>query len=181
MKEKLKSLLYWCKDNISIIISIIALCFSFYSLNIGKESNIIQENSNKLTEVLIHNSNTELMIFKKQTKFQIIRDLYEELYKFGKYNEEIRRKLQNKEKIQDEENLKTYLNTFESIYEQCRVGLISREDVRMNFAFLIGSACENSQVIGIVNNGYNGLKNLCFMFFPDSTIAKNIGKKDECR
>jgi len=73
----------------------------------------------------------QLENMRKKTAFDIVGILYEDLYKFGENNKYVIRKLgraaeerkatgkvSKGNKIEEDENLETYLNSFESIYEQ---------------------------------------------------------------
>jgi len=128
--------------------------------------------ANDLNEVLIENSKRDLEVSKKKLSFDIINTLYTDFYKFVDFNSLVIRKLKAEQNIKDEFNLGLYLNGFEDLYEQCKRGLISREDIRMNFLHLIGTTCNNTQVERVINNAGNGLKLLCHSFYPNSQLGQ---------
>lgn len=135
--------------------------------------------ANALNEVLIENSDRDLEVSKKKLGFDIINTLYTDFYKFGDFNSLVIRKLKAEQHIEDEFNLGLYLNGFEDLYEQCKRGLISREDIRMHFLHLIGTTCNNTQIERVVNNAGNGLKLLCHSFYPNSRLAQKADVADD--
>ena len=189
----------------SLIIAFGALIISIFSfshqvnvdsitLELEEQGRKYEEIANNLNSALVNNSDIELEILKKKTSFEISQLLYEEFYKFGSYNTEVIKKLENAAKeristgavssknlIQNQENLQLYLNTFESVYEQCKSGMITFEDVRVNFEYLIGDTCNNQQVKDALNGAGNGLKLLCSKFHPNSELSKLAdSSKDSC-
>lgn len=187
----------------SVIIALAALAVSIFSfshqvnvdsitLELKEQGASYEKIANNLNSALVDNSNNELEILKKKTSFEISQLLYEEFYKFGSYNTEVIKKLKNAAEerkrtgivsnenlIQNQENLQLYLNTFESVYEQCKSGMISFEDVRVNFEYLIGTTCNNQQVKNALNNAGNGLKLLCSKFHPDSMLSKLADRSND--
>ena len=138
--------------------------------------------ANKLNNILTENSKRDLEISRKKLGFDIINTLYKDFYQFGDFNSEVIRKLKGKESISNENNLAVYLNGFEDLYEQCKRGLISREDVRVHFEFLIGPTCNNTQVAKVIGDHGNGLKLLCNSFYQGSRLAKAAKiEKDACK
>ena len=182
-----------------LIISIAAILISFlayrHEVDFSQVTIGMEKMAHELNSAMVKNSNTELDILKKQTSFEISQVLYNEFYKFGKYNTDVMRKLKHaaeerkktgkisaQNTIQNEDNLLLYLNTFETVYDQCDRGMISFEDVRVNFKYLIGTTCNNPQVIKAIGGSYNGLKILCFYFHPTSGLSKAADtSKDMCR
>lgn len=137
--------------------------------------------ANRLNSILVENSRRDLENYRKKLSFDIINTLYKDFYQFGDYNAEVIRKLKAKEQISNEYNLAVYLNGFEDLYEQCKRGLISREDVRVHFEFLVGPTCNNSQVEKVIGDHGNGLKLLCNSFYPNSRLARRAKiEKDAC-
>ena len=166
----------WSKKNWSATLSIIAIVISalaFLSEHSSSASLIeIERAANRLDESLVDNAERQLEVARKKSSFETINALYRDFYQFGDYNTLVIRKLKSEQYIDDIFNLELYLNGFEDLYEQCKTGMISKEQVRINFLHLIGTTCNNAQVEQIVGDGYNGLKLFCYNFYQDSRLAK---------
>jgi hypothetical protein len=142
----------------------------------------LQSFANNLNSILTENSKRELETAQKKLSFDIVNTLYKDFYQFADSNPEIIRKLKAGIKIDNPENLGLYLNGFEDLYEQCKKGLISRQDILMNFQYLIGPTCNNEQVASVIGNHGNGLKLLCHTFYQNSLLAKKAKtEKDSCK
>jgi len=138
--------------------------------------------ANRLTELLIENSNAQLEAEKKKLSFDIINTLYKDFYQFDDKNSLVIRKLKAGQQILDEENLGLYLNGFEDLYQQCKSGLLSKEDIRINFQYLINPICNNDQVVNFLQQRGNGLKILCNKFYPTSILGKEANlDADSCK
>jgi len=167
-----RRMLWWTA--LMAIASLIQVFVAYRSLN-------LQNFANAINSILTDNSKRELETSKKKLSFDIINTLYKDFYQFSNYNSEVIRKLKAKEQINNLNNLATYINGFEDLYEQCKRGLINREDVRMHFEYLIGPTCNNSQVEATIGDHGNGLKLLCNSFYPGSRLAKKAKiEKDAC-
>lgn len=169
--------------------------FSQITIELEEQGKNYQKIANELNLALVTNSDAELEILRKKVSFEISQGLYDEFHNFGLYNVEVMEKLKNaaeerkklgkvsaKNVIMNEANLAIYLNTFETVYEQCKRGMISFEDVRVNFEYLIGPTCNNYQAIKVVGKAGNGLKLLCSYFYHDSDLAKAADiSRDSCK
>lgn len=169
--------------SIGLIITILISVLTYYQNKISIKATIQNDEiANELSKLLVDNSNRDLDLSKKKLSFDIINTLYKDFYQFDEHNALVIRKLKGNDFIQDEFYLGLYLNGFEDLYEQCKRGLISREDIRMNFLHLIGTTCNNSQVDKVVGNSGNGLKLLCNSFYPNSKLAnKAKTEKESCK
>lgn len=189
-------------NGLAVTISIVAVTVSIASCSIQtKELNLsaittqLEKQANDLNAIITKNSDLEIEILKKKASFEVTQLLYDEFHNFGNYNIDVMSKLKfaaNERKqtgkispanlIQNSEYLLLYLNTFETVYEQCKRGIISFEDVRMNFEYLIGPTCNNEQVVDAIKNTGNGLKLLCSYFHPGSLLGSVANKtKDSCK
>lgn len=154
-----------------IVISGFALLVSIKACN-------QQDVSNQLSAIMTNNSNKEIEIAQKKLSFDIINTLYTDFYQFDTHNSLLIRKLQNRDIIQDEFNLALYLSGFEDLYQQCKTGLITKEDIRINFEHLIRPTCNNEQIAKVLGERGNGLKMLCYKFYEGSKLA-NLAEKKE--
>ena len=127
--------------------------------------------ANQLSKVLVDNSKRELETAQKKLSFDIINTLYKDFYQFDEHNALVIRKLKNKEHVDDDFYLGLYLSGFEDLYEQCKSGLIAKEQIRIHFQHLINPLCDNQQVEGFLQQRGNGLKLLCRAFYPDSRLS----------
>lgn len=169
------------KQKIAILALLVSIFTFWRDTDSIKKSLANGEVANQLSKLLVDNSNRDLETAKKKLSFDIINTLYKDFYQFDDHNSLVIRKLKNKEVIQDDFYLGLYLNGFEDLYEQCKRGLITKVDIRMNFEHLIGTTCNNDQVLEVIGNHGNGLKLLCSSFYPGSLLAKKaIPEKDAC-
>ncbi len=157
---------------ISILVSIVNLWSSYSTAKLA----------NNVNASLLSNSNVQLDREQKKLSFDIINTLYKDFYQFDQNNSLVIRKLKNHEQIQDEFNLGLYLNGFEDLYEQCKSGLISKEDIRVHFQHLINPLCDNAQIAAFLQQRGNGLKILCEKFYHNSGLGKKADlQKDSCK
>ncbi len=152
------------------------------TVEIGKAANKLSEVANNLNKVLVKNSDLTLETERKKLGFDIINTLYQDFYKFDDHNSLVIRKLQEGKKIEDEFYLGLYLNGFEDVYQQCKTGLLTSQDIRIHFQHLISPLCNNLHVENFILNRDNGLKLLCYKFYPKSNLAKKASLEgDSCR
>jgi hypothetical protein len=163
-------------------LSLVAIIISLFGIYYQYRSISNEEFANNLNKILVENSNRELEVTKKKLSFDIINVLYKDFYEFGDYSSEVIRKLKTKEVVSNENNLGLYLNGFEDLYEQCKRGLISREDIRVHFEYLIAPTCKNEQVEKVLRDHGNGLKLLCRDFYPGTLLAnKAKAEQGSCK
>jgi len=190
-KKNRSRLKTWLKKNsvyilpiLSVIITALAVWVSYMSYLQQTE---FSRRSTEIGEAQLNNMRQEFLLTRKKTAFEVIGTLYEDLYKFGENNKYVIPKLEQAAEerkttgkvsqsntIVNTENLEMYLNSFESIYEQCKGGVIQYEDVRVNFEYLIGTTCNNDQVVEVLGSRGSGLKYLCQLFHPDSKLGKKV-------
>lgn len=163
------------KSVVEMFLWLAMLFVAISTRNIQKDlwdfSNLIQLQNTNLNQVLTKNSNDQLSLAKTQTTFQVLDTLNKSLY--IKDYDPIKDSLKNKTEVKDKKMLQEYLNNFENIYIACHRWLIAKSDVRYSYQYLLGMICWNDEAIKVVNNWYGWLKKLCWVFFPDSKLAKN--------
>ncbi len=155
----------------AIIISIITAFSQYSTANLA----------NQLNKILVDNSKRQLEFELKKSQFDIINTLYKDFYQFDDHNSLVIRKLKGGDRVQDEYFLGLYLNGFEDLYEQCKTGLITKEQIRVNFQHLLNPICKNSQVDSFIQFRGNGLRILCAKFYPNASVGKKADlSQDAC-
>ncbi len=165
-----------------LLLLFIGCIFTYGTWQLSSTANDISKAANDISSATVHNSNLQLELERKKLAFDVINTLYQDFYKFDDHNSLVIRKLQNGEHIENEFYLGLYLNGFEDVYQQCKTGLLTMEDIRINFQHLIGPLCNNAQVENFILHRDNGLKLLCYKLYPQSNLAKKANTQyDSCK